>query len=114
MSSSDLPKLLRTPIKTVHRPYLCTGLKEVLNNFGRSDDNMIFSEKMLISTRCIHGFMPNSNKKSVLEAAQAYNFCYCQIIKISIDFKTQTISAYESESLFNFVSFLTLIWHTKV
>ena len=25
----------------------------------------LFSEKMFISTRCIHGFMPNSIKKSV-------------------------------------------------
>ena len=34
-----------------------------VHNFGRSDDDK-FSEKMLISTRCIHGFMSNLIKKS--------------------------------------------------
>ena len=29
-------------IKTVLTPYLCTGFKEVLNNFDRSDDDMIY------------------------------------------------------------------------
>ena len=41
MSSSDLSKLLRTSIKPVHKCYLWTGFTEVLNNFGRSDDDMI-------------------------------------------------------------------------
>ena len=41
MSLSDLPKLLRTPVKPVHKCYLCTGFKEVLNNFGRSDNDKI-------------------------------------------------------------------------
>ena len=34
--------------------------EEVVHNFGKSD----FSEKMLISTRYIHGFMFNLIKKS--------------------------------------------------
>ena len=33
--------------------------KEVAHNFGKS-------EEMLISTRCIRGFMPNSIEKSVM------------------------------------------------
>ena len=33
--SSDLPKLLKTSVKPVH-----TGFTEVLNNIGRSDDDM--------------------------------------------------------------------------
>jgi hypothetical protein len=57
---SDLPKLLRTSVKPVHKYYLCTGFADVLNNFkpvhkyylctgfadvlnnfGRSGDDMI-------------------------------------------------------------------------
>ena len=38
---SDLPKLLSTSVKPVHKYYLCTGFIEVLNNFGRSDNDMI-------------------------------------------------------------------------
>ena len=41
MSSSDLSKLSRTSVKSVHKFYLCTGFTEVLNNFGISDDDMI-------------------------------------------------------------------------
>ena len=44
MSSTDLPKLLRTSVNSVHKCYLCSGFTEVLNDF----DN--------------HGFMPNSHK----------------------------------------------------
>ena len=40
-ASPDLPKLLRTSLKPVHKYYLCTGFTKVLNNFGRSDDDMI-------------------------------------------------------------------------
>ena len=47
-------------VKPVHKHYLCTGFKEVLNNFGRSADDMIYD----IFTRFIHGFIPNSHKKS--------------------------------------------------
>ena len=34
---------------------------EVVQSFGKSDVTL-FSEKMLISTSCISGFMPNLNK----------------------------------------------------
>ena len=37
--------------------------KEVVHNFGLTVT--LFSEKMLIYTRCTCGFMPNSIKKSV-------------------------------------------------
>ena len=47
MSLSDLPKLLRTSVKPVHKRYPCTGFKEVLNNFGGSDDEMILWKKCL-------------------------------------------------------------------
>ena len=32
----------------------------------------LFSEKMILSTRCIHGFMPNSIKKFVTVSMQDY------------------------------------------
>ena len=40
-------------------------LKDSTNfQHGKSDSAVtLFSEKMLISTKCISGFMPNSNKK---------------------------------------------------
>ena len=41
MSLSDLPKLSRTSVKLVRKCYLCTGFTEVLNNFGRSDNEMV-------------------------------------------------------------------------
>ena len=37
--------------------------EEVFHNFGKPGDKT-FSEKMLISTRCIHGFMSKLIKKS--------------------------------------------------
>ena len=37
LTSSDLPKLLRTSVKPVHRQHLCTGF----NNLGRSDNFMV-------------------------------------------------------------------------
>ena len=40
ISSSDLPKLLRTSVKPVHGQYLSTGLTEVLDDFGRPGDDM--------------------------------------------------------------------------
>ena len=36
--------------------------EKVVNNFGKSDGG-ITSEKILISTRCIRGFLSNSIKK---------------------------------------------------
>ena len=36
----QLPKLLRTSVKPVFIQHLCTGFTEVLNNFGKSDDDM--------------------------------------------------------------------------
>ena len=36
--------------------------EEVLNNFCRSDDEII-SWKIMISTKCICGFMPSLHKK---------------------------------------------------
>ena len=36
--------------------------EEVAHNFGKSDSDISY-EKMLSFTRCICGFMPNSNKK---------------------------------------------------
>ena len=60
MSLPELPKLLRTSAEPVHKCYLSTGFTEVLNNFGRSDDE-IFSEKIMISCSYIRGFM---HKKS--------------------------------------------------
>ena len=39
--SSDIPKLLRSFAKPVHKCFLCTGLTEVLANFGRSDNDMV-------------------------------------------------------------------------
>ena len=45
MSSSALLKLLRTSVKPVHKCYLYPGFTEDLNNFGRSDDDMIYIEK---------------------------------------------------------------------
>ena len=51
-------------------PNLCTGFTEVVNNFGKSDDDMAmymvhtYTEKMMISYSCIRGFMPDSHKKS--------------------------------------------------
>ena len=36
---------------------------KAVHNFGVSDDNILY-EKMLISNRCIRGFMPNLHKKS--------------------------------------------------
>ena len=44
MSLSGLPKLLRISVKLVHKCYLgmyCTVFTEVLNNFGRSNDDMV-------------------------------------------------------------------------
>ena len=41
ISSSYLRELLRTFVKSVNKCQLCTGLTEVLNNFGRSDDDMV-------------------------------------------------------------------------
>ena len=45
MSLSDLPKLLRTSVKPLHKYYLCTGFTEVLNNFGKSDNDLIYLVK---------------------------------------------------------------------
>ena len=53
MSSSDLPKLLRNSVKPVHKSVYLLALQITW-----------FSEKMLISNRCICGFMPNLHKKS--------------------------------------------------
>ena len=39
--------------------------EEVVRNFDRSDEDIIYSEKMLISNWCLHGLMPNLIKKSV-------------------------------------------------
>ena len=41
MTSSNVPKLLRSSVKPVHKCFLCTGFTEVLNNFGRSDDDAV-------------------------------------------------------------------------
>ena len=40
MLSSDFSKLFRTSVKPVHRYHLCTGFKEALSNFGRSEDDI--------------------------------------------------------------------------
>ena len=87
MSSSDLPKLWTEPTKIVFykswspsqriffserfnqflrqkNDFESTNFemfKEVVHNFGKSDEE---SGKMLIFTRCIHGFMSNLIKKS--------------------------------------------------
>ena len=58
MSSPDLSKLLRTSVKPVYKCYLWTGSTELLTNFGKSDDDIIYF-KMLISPRCICGLMLN-------------------------------------------------------
>ena len=41
MSSSDVPKFSTTSVKPVHKYYLCTDFAKVVDNFGRSDDDMI-------------------------------------------------------------------------
>ena len=41
MSSSDLPQFSTHSIKPVHKYYLCTGITEVIENCGRSDDDML-------------------------------------------------------------------------
>ena len=63
MSLSDLPKLLRTTTKPVHKWYLCTGFTW-------------YSEKMMIYYSWIRGFMPNSHKKSwMVSNSQAAIVC---------------------------------------
>ena len=65
MSLSDLPKLLRTSVKPVHRSYLCTGFTLLRSLIILICLTMTwFSKKMLISTRCIRGLMPNLIKQS--------------------------------------------------
>ena len=49
MSLSDLLKLLMTSVKPVHKRYLCTGFTEVLDNFGRSDDDMVYIAAYVVS-----------------------------------------------------------------
>ena len=64
---SDLSKLLRMSVKAVHKCYLSMYW---LYRIQRSLIILVgltmtlFSEKMLISTRCVCGFMPNLYKKS--------------------------------------------------
>ena len=43
--------------------------EEVVHNFDRSDDDIIYSEKMLISNTCRRGLMPNLIKKSVTDSS---------------------------------------------
>jgi hypothetical protein len=38
----DLTKLLRTSVKPAHKFYRFTGFTEVLSNFGRSGDDMVY------------------------------------------------------------------------
>ena len=51
--------------KILYSLKLCPFFVGSVHNFGKSDNAMTrFSEKMLIFTRCIHGFMSNLLKKS--------------------------------------------------
>ena len=92
MSSSDLPKLLRTPVNPVHKYYLCTGLTGVLNNLVGLTMTR-FSEKRLFRLlRCICDFMPNLHKKSwmVSNTYSQTNFLWpyylCMKVKWRSDF----------------------------
>ena len=51
MPSSDLPKLLRTSVKPVHKCYLCTGFTEVLNNSGTLYNAILRIPRNFLETR---------------------------------------------------------------
>ena len=44
--------------------YLCTDFTVALNNLGRSEDDMVNIGKNDAFLKKIHGFRPNSRKKS--------------------------------------------------
>ena len=51
---------------SAHKCYLCAGFTEVFDNFGRSDEDMVYwkSDNFLYVAAYLCGFMPNAHKKS--------------------------------------------------
>ena len=66
MSLSDLPKLLRTLSM-----YVLATRRSLIILVGLT--MTWFSEKLLISTRCLYGFMPNLDKKSWMVFNSTYS-----------------------------------------
>ena len=49
MPASDLPKFSTISVKSVHKCYLFTGFTEVVENIGRSDNDMIYVIKKCLN-----------------------------------------------------------------